>query len=272
MHEDDTIILDGIEYKPTFTPNWIQFSKILESAKGPHRSMGAFADVCSISPATFTRIVKGHYKKALKQNMLEKIYENADPQAAVTMDELLRANGYRAEGEEDDSSKGSIRVADLYGIISKELYTRGLAFMTYPSSVDGEVIPESKLGMTAFDKYQAPWTVVFHIQGISPQYLKFHGNLMNEDFIDSKENLWRALKPYNMLFLRDQWEPEATTNYSYTIVFKKEEAFHIFVDAMKDVKVNNYISAILIDDQKQTVENEFAIPRKKGNTLSVFKG
>lgn len=274
---DNTIYYEGTEYVPRYTPDWDKLTELLGKAKGPDRSMGKFADQCNISRATFTRIVRGYYVKALSKEMLNKIIENAAPDSGVTMKEMLRANGYAPQGSEADDANDFVsdrtavdhktRVADLLDIISRELYQRGLSFMLYAGDNNKEIIPESTLGLTAIDRFQAPWFLTFHIQGFEPYYIKFHGNMMNEKIIDSKENLWRALKPYYPLFLRDAWEPECSKDIMYCIVFTSESAFDIFAETMKEVRVNNYISSVLVDMDARRVKKEFLLPRNRKDSF-----
>ena len=275
---NNTIYYEEVAYVPKYTPDWEKLTELLTKAKGPDRSMGKFADQCKISRATFTRIVRGYYVKALSMEMLDKIIENAAADSNVTMKELLRANGYAPlDGEISEKKDFELdlkntnhkkKVADLFDIISREFYQRGLSFMLYAGDVNTEIIPESTLGLEAMDRFQAPWFLTFHIQGFEPYYVKFHYNMMNEKLIDSKENLWRALKPYYPLFLRDAWEPECSKNILYYIVFTSESAFQIFVETMEKVHVNNCISSVLIDMGSHRVVKEFLIPRNSNNSFT----
>ena len=81
-------------------------AELVFRAKGLNRSWRKFSEDCGISPATFTRILNGGYKKSLSFKMLEKIVNNADPHTMITMKEALYANGYWPE-EASFQSKNS---------------------------------------------------------------------------------------------------------------------------------------------------------------------
>lgn len=278
-----SIIYDGVEYFPRFTANFRSLADILYRSKGLNRSMGQFARDCGISPATFSRIVQGRYEKALSLDMLEKIVNHADPHAMITMKEALYANGYipaedltpkdisainydrKNTSSEDDYPN---KVEDIFEVITKELFCRDLSFTTFPGGIDKEPNLNSKLGLDA--KNKSRWIVTFHIQGYEPHYFKYIGNLINDE-IYSKESLWRALEPYCTFFLRDFWEPETTIDTLYSFVFKIRSAYDIFVETMKEVQVNNYFSAVLLDMKLHRVVEEFMVPRKDGDVLkSIF--
>lgn len=281
--EDEFIIINDKKYVPVYTPNWRDFAYCLKRAKGPNRSMGAFAEECGLSPATFTRIVKGYYKRRLKKVYLEKILEKADPNSSISLLELAMANGYGREGAYDDiisrnksyelipsEWRETMRREDLYEVLSRELFKRGLEFTTYSKFDQEKIVPQGKLELNNWDIMESFDTVTFHIQGFEPKYLKYSGGIRNELRVYDKETLWSSLGLYKDLFLRDAWEPEAARDFSYTIVFRVETAFNVFVENMQNVRVNNYFSAILVDTENKTVVEEFAIPRVEGEPLKIF--
>lgn len=264
-------------YKLKYAPDWDGLKTMINRAKGSERSMRQFASACEISPATFTRIMKGEYKKPLSVEMLKKIVEAAVPDAGVTMPEALLADGYMEECldavEENryTDQHGRLRVSDLYEILVNDLRRRKLPFITYSAGSE-EDIPRSKLGMNNFDRYQSYHMLTVHVQGYEPKYHKFHVNDADGYHVRTTEDLWRILKVYSLMLLRDAYEPEAANDYKYIIVFTSDKVFQLFSDVMQSVTVNNSISAILVDKQEQSVRKEFAIPRKDGKReKSIFE-
>lgn len=301
MSEKEYIIVKDyydkdVKYVPIFTPDWNDFAHILKRAKGPDRSMGEFAQACGLSPATFTRIVKGYYKKRLSEEILRKIVTNADSKSGITLSDLVYANGYRREGFSTGSPvsdsesvrnedglipyelNSELSQKDLYDILSKEFFNIGLEFTTYSFLNKEKVMPPSKLSLNRFVDLESSNIVTFHLQGYELKYFKYSGCISREYDIVTKENskeeareiLWRKLRAYLPLFLIDAWEPEATRDFYYTIVFRVESAFNLFVETMQNIRINNYISAILVDIDERIVKKEFAIPRVSGDTITVF--
>ena len=281
MDKTDNIIqYEGDSYIPKYTPDWNKLAELINSMKGPDRSMGKFADQCNISRATFTRIVRGYYVKALSMEMLDKIIENAAADCEVTMKDMLRANGYAPQDglmiddREADLmeavSEHKIRMAEIFDILTKELYQRQISFTVFAGGKDDSImeIPDSKLGLSEMDSLRSPWFLTFHIQGYDPLYIKFNYSRMKEWMINSKESLWNALNPYFPLFLRVTWEPECSKNILYYIIFTSENTFQIFTETMKEIHINNYISAVLIDLNKRKIVKEFSIPRHKKNQFT----
>lgn len=271
----------GVEYFPRFTPNFRSLADIVFRAKGLGRSMRKFAKDCGISPATFSRIVQGRYEKALSFEMLEKIVNNADHGAMITMQEALYANGYIAADDLTAESNAPInnggvaslgqnskeRVAELFEIITKELFQRKLVFTIFSVENEDEAILKSNLDLESFEKYKSPWILTFHIQGREPEYFKYLELPMNDEMITSVEMLWRALKPYFTLFLRDAWEPDTTKDVIYSFVFRTRDVYDMFVETMSKIKVNNYFSAVLLDTNQRIVVEEFMVPRKDGDEI-----
>ena len=264
-------------YRLEYAPDWAGIKTMINRAKGSERSMRQFASACEISPATFTRIMNGNYKKPLSVEMLKKIVEAAVPDSGVAMPEALLADGYVEEGlialEENryTDQHGRLRVSDLYEILVNDLRRRKLPFVTYSAGSEVD-IPQSRLEMNNFDRYQSYRMLTVHIQGYEPTYHKFHVNEAGEGHVRTTEDLWRILKVYSLMLLRDAYEPEAANDYKYIIVFTSDKVFQLFSDVMKSVTVNNSISAILVDKQERSVRKEFVIPRKDGKKeKSIFE-
>ena len=95
------IIYNNKKYVQDKVPNWDDVCKLVDKAKGPNRTWKKFYEDCDkeISQATFTRITHKQYKKALKQEMMQLIVDNAAKPTDVTMERMLQANGYVDESD-----------------------------------------------------------------------------------------------------------------------------------------------------------------------------
>lgn len=263
-------------------PNWRQLADILEKAKGPNRSMGQFAEACQISPATFTRIVRGYYKKALTYEMLEAIVKNADADAEITMQAAMKANGYVLPGdvieepadsydEKKEVSQYSLST-DLFGIITKELENRGYACMAFSRGFETEDAPKSDLFFDVFDKKEHITEFTLRISGIEPKYRKFCGCFINESSKKAAETddeiVMRTLISYGIFFIRDMWDADSSRDIMYSLVFSDAHKFEVFERALRDVKINNHMSLILIDKASEKVIKETMINRVSGSTMT----
>jgi len=101
-----------------------------------------------------------------------------------------------------------------------------------------------------------------------------------EDFSGRKEIYQRELRheTFSMihtikdLFLRDAWEPEAFLNTQYSIVLICRDLYDSFFRTVEGITVNNSLSLILIDPDKQKVVEERFLPRRdEKKDKSLFK-
>lgn len=281
-----SIEYNGVKYTRRFTPNSSGLADFVLRAKGVNRSWRTFSKDCDISPATFTRILNGGYKKPLSYKMLEKIVNNAAPGKMITMKEALYANGYFPE-ENSSPNKASAAKTDktdyfseddsqdevncVFEIISKHLFSRKLAFSIFPEGTDDNSNTKSQMGFDEFEQSLSPWTFTLHIQNYKPYYIKYIHTIIREESILDDKDFMIMLKRFWVLFLKDSWEPQTTYDILYSFVFKTQRVYNMFIELMNKVKVNNFFSAVLLDTERRTVVDEYMCPRKEGDEAeSVF--
>ena len=71
---------------------------------------------------------------------------------------------------------------------------------------------------------------------------------------------------WHSIFLRDAWEPETYSDVKNSFVFTDTKDYEPFCDMMMKIKVNTYMSVILIDIGKNMVVEEKMVPRHDGKT------
>lgn len=272
---------NGIKYTlDKKTPNTSGLADLVFRAKGVNRSWRQFSQECkTISPATFTRILNGGYKKPLPFDMLKTIVDHADSGTMITMKEALFINGYRpqeysspnktsAQKKDADNSASENDVQDevncVFEIISKTLFSKKIAFSLFPEEADNNSDSINDIGLYDFERDLSPWMFTLHIQNYKPYYIKYIHTIIHEEAIDNEKDFMVMLKRFFVIFLRDSWEQPATADTLYSFVFKTQRVYDMFIELMNKVKVNNYFSAVLIDTEQRTVVDEHMFPQKHG--------
>lgn len=272
------------EFRQRYTPNWDKLTELVEKAKGPNRTMREFAAQCQISPATFTRIVQKRYVKALSDEMLLKIVNNADPDSGITLDQMKRANGFVSGDEEkavDEEFEEIIRndkeYSKVFEIFKKELMDRGYSCMALFKGFLFEEGPKSKLFFNEFDEKENFTEFTLCIKGYEPKYWKIcecdlgiSSRQSNTSSLTEDEIVIRILCDYGVLFLRDAWDPESMKDIMYSFVFKNENHFDVFTRAMANINVNNYMSVVLVDTETEKVIKEVMFNRFDGKKMASY--
>lgn len=272
---------NGIKYTlDKKTPNTSGLADLVFRAKGVNRSWRQFSQECkTISPATFTRILNGGYKKPLPFDMLKTIVDHADSGTMITMKEALFINGYRpqedsspnktsAQKKDADNSASENDVQDevncVFEIISKTLFSKKIAFSLFPEEADNNSDFINDIGLYDLERDLSPWMFTLHIQNYKPYYIKYIHTIIHEEAIDNEKDFMVMLKRFFVIFLRDSWEQQATADTLYSFVFKTQRVYDMFIELINKVKVNNFFSAVLIDTEQRTVVDEHMFPQKHG--------
>lgn len=268
---------DG-EYVQVRLPEPEKLAEYIKQAKGENRTMAEFAKACkSVSPSTFSRIVNGNITRPLSAELIRTIIKNADDPESLNLDDFMRANGMLRRSElERQSFSGSIREREkIYGdvkhIIADELYSRGCMLRIYPG-LPQEELPESGF----FQHWRSRLAIT--VQGYEPRFWNFiihipfsdhYSSLLGDDESSRLEGgIRRILDKWSFIFLRDTWEPETLRDVKNSFVFTEKQLYEAFCELMMKIKVNTYMSVILIDIARQRVVEEKMIPRNDNETPS----
>lgn len=260
-------------------PNWEELARLIEVAKGADRSMGDFAKACHLSPATFTRIVNGYYKKPLSDDILQAIADNSLV-ASVNYRRLKYANGYDLELEEGNVAKEAFETndnhrgsADFTYIFIEELDRRGLDVVGYSRKVALEGLPKSQMGYDSFDSNSRFLVGIFGVRGYEPRYRKCCRFYMDDSKDEVADDIIISglISEFSAIFLRDQLEGDMQKDVMYSFMFANERIYNIFKGWTDKMTVNNYMSLILVDQNKREVVKEEMLKRKDGKRLeSIF--
>lgn len=268
------------EYIEVYRPDKAKLAELIKQAKGESRTMAEFAKDCkSVSAATFSRIVNGKITKPLSTELIDIIIENAESPESISRDAFLRANGMMPKSEwEKNSFSGRIeeRINTYKAVkhtIADELYARGCMLCVYPG-VPWEELPESSLYL------RMPLSrLAIRIQGYEPKYWNFLVHIPYpgdyETITDEKARRTYFIRDimdnWSPIFLRDMWEPDTLRDVKHSFVFTDKWNYDVFSDVMMKIRVNTYMSMILIDAEKNRIVEEKMIPRFDGKTLeSIF--
>lgn len=295
------IIYNKKKYVQDKVPNWDDVCKLVDKAKGPNRTWKKFYEDCDkeISQATFTRITHKQYKKALKQEMMQLIVDNAAKPTYVTMERMLQANGYVDESDIGRNDNASTSKADeenrlisgrqtrskIMEIILDEIHKRGYEtqefskrFKSFKRDEDAKFT--SQLG---FDVMEKQWCgrkpkkwFLYGIDDCEPFYHMFfiaeYDEMIFSAHKNDEEKLFSLIDRYSTIFMQDAYEPKYSRDLMYWFVFIYEETYKLFCDAMDKIKVNNNMSVILVDPDKCKVVDEKMIPRHEGKVILRHEG
>ena len=268
------------EYIEAHLPDKTKLAMYIKQAKGEKRTMAEFADACkskgskSVSASTFSRILNRKITKPLSVELIDTIISNAEDPENLSRDAFLRANGMVPKSEwkmENYSGRVEERSAvyeQIKHIIADELYARGCMLRIYPR-LPREELPESGFYL------RSPSRLAVRIQGCEPKFWNLQAHIpLYEHYSDLSDekariagNMRELIEYWNSIFLRDAWEPETFRDVKNTFVFTDTKYYEPFCDIMMKIKVNTYMSVILIDTAKKTVVEEKMIPRQDGKTL-----
>lgn len=294
------------KYVEAFLPDREQIARYVNIAKGHGRTMAQFAEECGVvSASTFSRIVNGNIQKPLSTELIRAIVENAADPEEIDYESLMRANGMVPEEEEN---KGKFRNADYRNIDFRNAYLRARenGDKTIKNIITDELDARGRMhrfcGKLLLSSHEMPTyksnfalrrysNFSVQVQGDIAEYWNFMVynvdskehivpkaayRLDMEDYVGSQDgelefHMKMIMDNWATLFLRDIWEPETLKDVKNSFVVVDVEVYNAFCDMLKDIKVNTWVSVILIDMENGEVVEEKILPRHDGKEmLSIF--
>ncbi|MBE5922899.1 MAG: hypothetical protein E7271_00335 [Lachnospiraceae bacterium] len=262
-------------------PDKAMLAMYIKEAKGTDRNMAEFAKCCgTLTPSSFSRIIHGNLSKPLTAEVIQSIVRNADPKAKLSYMDMMYANGMVPENDNGESETGrerrifSAKTKDteikVRNIIVGRLFELGNMLLAMEKFGQGELnITEKVSGLKQVKKsnrgFGIPGRFTLRIQGIDPFYYNY------EIFVPDPEcgkaiNTSR-FRDYEGFFLRDMWESDTLEDIMQNFVFTEREYYDAFWEFLKGVKVNNYMAAILVDTEQESVVEYMQIPRVDGKKI-----
>ena len=266
------------EYIQARTPDKMRLAQYVNRAKGPNRTMAEFADSCGVSASTLSRIVNCKITKPVAEELIRAIVKNADPEQQIDLDLVMGANGMvskdfhetRTQNMYNHWERRDAQISletDMKNIISEELFSREKMLLFY-QRVPSELLPENKF------KLRRPSSFAVHILGYEPKLWNFITAPYAMGIVDERDRrmlMMRLMERYSGWFLHDAWEPEALKDIKTSFAFADLEIYQEFRELINGVKVNSYMSIILIDPEKREVAEEYQLPRNDGKEfISIF--
>ncbi|SCW65386.1 hypothetical protein SAMN02910456_02396 [Ruminococcaceae bacterium YRB3002] len=268
---------EPVIYVCVMPPYQEDISSLLNLAKGS-RTLAQFATDCGVTPPVFTNIIsmKKSMVRPLKATLMENIL-NHNQSAQVSCVALMKANGFitldkylgqkeRREKREMERETKENLIESLKNAVISKYYDR-------------------KLTVRPFREDEK---AVFNIQNIplyeSFRYGIFDGNgdrilfqLSRDndslDRIEPEREFFNESTPLSKIMdfilreilytienylLIDAWKPEVIGNDKLCIVITEPELYEYIINAMADIRVNSYISLLLIavDDNGVRIVSE----------------
>ena len=283
-------------YHETHAPNRAKLKEILEAAKGRDRSVSQFAKDCSdrnkcpnntkkINTPTLSSILtENEVVRPLKHEVIQAILNNsADRSYTVKPDDLMRANGLEERVRDFD-----IGFCFRRGSIEEE-YRREEQFLILKSRADVDIerclktrfkdvsmdlfyssvanyydVSDGIFRLTDRFGYYFPYNVnsVFKINDDKEQICWgfFIDDTDPDEFAAGKANVVRDHYDLFLDDIIDPWFEEKRLRFSF--VFQNTSKYESAVRELKKLKVNCYMSVVLI--LEGNVVGEYVLARKDG--------
>lgn len=284
--------IDFESYEQYMAPNIKLLKEQIIAAMGKS-SMAEFAErikynapSIKVSAATLSRICNGGNKRPINLELLKAIADVADKDSGVTFDTLAKANGYRSKEEAQKVMPIEYRHRDLLRermlaernssmIIQNEIGARGYQVKQIPRRTASFWNKDIKF------VFPRVFTFGFFVSGMSPASTwKFALDstmvAKSEDGNCNDEVCDRAVQSFirncSSIFASDSYESEYYENEKFSFVFRDKILYDLFLKRIRDIRVNGFMTVILIDLVDMEVKEEVQIPRFDDATkMSFFK-
>lgn len=285
---EPTTIETIIEYEMIRTPDYALIADLVNRAKGPERSMAQFAEDSGIGASTLSRIVNMLIKKPLSVDILIKIFESrADETDEYLLDSLARANGmypkeyaertkkrndFAARRNEEMSRARMMKNALIAGVAACGLPLAQVANSPRPCPMEIPTLYPRKYGDFLLDIKSASNT-----SPITDWAFYLYPHLLEQSDVERRRSpksmVQDIIERISVWFMLDAWNPDEVRGMKVSFVFVDEELFYEFVDALQGARLNNEMSAILMDPQSYAILKEVWIPGEYPRlaNISIFE-
>lgn len=246
-------------------PSKARFAALLDQARGT-RTMKRFAEECGVNPSTFSRIYNQANKGASSEELIRLIAEHAAPESGVTLDMLMEANGFIPEGSlfaarqlqemlEDETKKALLssleETVEAELIANPERYRIGKSMSIMPDIVVNGVTLNGEKGQWLID-------VMTSTSGLAASSSAYDDRRFNFNLARRvQERIGRYLSAYCMV-------PDDVKINRISLAIYDEQIYELILDHYGNMKTNDSISFILVDLDKQRVEEEYVLEDRNG--------
>lgn len=238
------------QYSRVTTPKKELLAEYVVRAKGPERSLRQFAEELGVNVSTLSRIVNQKTASANSDALIADIAALADKNSGITFEMLMDAHGLvntvrgTAHGLEKRSEE-AIRT-----VIFKELLRRGYSLAqgekTVMNTLGGRYRFDFSFITDAIDRGDGRWGFDVYLPSFG------RGNT------DSRFRAMYVMRKVSMLGgLYANWD------YSYdrvSLVVTDKDAYYAAIERLRNCYLKNEITVILVDLEREVVEDEFLIP------------
>ena len=252
------------DYVQARAPIKSAMTEIINAMKGPDRSMADFSTVTGISTSMLSRIVNGNYSKPISPDVLQKIADNKVESCPLDLEDLLEANGMMTkeaashvisrDARRQRMMEQQKRRKVMKDIVTDELFARGIAIKMLgipdkPTALHSKFFEDAIIcdrAITLPDEQYIEWGFF-----MLPATRDSDNTARDDEFY-----IHWIISRYAVIFLQDAWEPDNSKHNKFSFVFADKSYFEMFVEALQVAKLNNRVSAILINVNARKVIKE----------------
>lgn len=248
-----------------------RLAKLLEIAKGQHRTMKQFAEECGVNPSTFSRISNEKMAGSSSEAVIRAIYEHRAPGSRISLMDLMQANGmvpsvhssyseyrYQSQLAKEIIMKEMTRRVEATGYLEKRL--RLTKTMGYTPDMICENEQFGGNGLWAFD-----YMPCFNDNS---QF----GDKVTEDVavrrrkMMNKRRIFERMSRYATMYY---FHPEIVPQ-RFTFIVANKDLFADVIDEYGEQKFKTDVSLVLVDLDADIVVDEYIFQRSDGTMMNKF--
>lgn len=250
-----------IEYVQVQAPDIIRLGEYVTRAKGINRTMAQFAEECGVGASTLSRIANGKIRKPLSEDVIRAIYEHRDPKSGVSLDLLMRLNGFRDKDAYEKRSESYAReIGRREEILNRERKMKNtivtaLLDRNVPVVRIREIIGNRKSG----EPYEHPIWFDFAFEVEDAVEKEWYFETFPQQGADKRQSpvlTDRLMTRANRIFLQDAWSPMKFMNKKISFLFCDERIFEYFLALYERAPIQCSVTAILIDTDAERIVKE----------------
>ena len=226
-----------------------KLSELIIKAKGPSRSIRAFAEELGVNPSTLTRIINMQNKSYSKDSLIVSIAEHADPDSNVTLEMLMDAHGIRERSTVETSEYHAVFEKRMRQVIFDELITRGCTVQN--------VLLDAPVGRFRYDMVLETDA----LGGLSKWAFEFKAVTVNFMGLGNVRN-W--ISRIMECFYLNKGEIRRIS-----LVVENKEVFEKLKKCLNDYSIPDEFSILHIGDNQ--VLDEYIVDKTDGAPVYVFK-
>lgn len=256
-----------ISYTHASEPDTQLFAELTKKAIGPDRSLTNFASACELSPSTVSRIVNQQFKTPSSDKVIQAIAANADPKSGVTAEILLKAQGrVPVQISEVTLDPNSILAKSVTTPLTKRRKAKGTGLH---SEIAQEII------QTALLKKGYRISVVDKKNVVSIPGLQYRADFVveiNRGPANLGFNRWAfdvhmdgvrpIMQKLSWIFGTAYLESFRDKKTKMSLIVNNKTEFDEVKKLLKQVRIHDLVSIILIDANKRQIVEEFLVPTK----------